>query len=35
MFRAIFAHHQECKTEVFTAYGILQRWIYRKLCSFV
>jgi len=29
------AHHQEHETEIFTAYGILQRWIYRKLCSFV
>jgi len=28
MFRAIFAHLQERKTEIFTAYGILQRWIY-------
>jgi len=23
MFRAIFAHHQERETEIFTAYGIL------------
>jgi len=30
-----FAHHQERETEIFTAYGILQRWTYRKLCSFV
>jgi len=27
MFREIFAHHQERETELFTAYGILQRWI--------
>jgi len=30
-----FAHYQERETETFTAYGIMQRWIYRKLCSFV
>jgi len=24
-----FAHHQERETEIFTAYGILQRWIYK------
>jgi len=30
-----FAHLQERKTEIFTAYGVLQGWIYRKLCSFV
>jgi len=22
-----FAHHQKRETEIFTAYGILQRWI--------
>ena len=33
MFQAKFAHHQERETEIFTAYGILQRWIYRKLCT--
>jgi len=26
MFRAIFAHHQELETEIFTAYGILLLW---------
>jgi len=26
MFRAIFAHHQERETEIFTAYGILLLW---------
>jgi len=26
MFRAIFAHLQERKTEMFTAYGILLLW---------
>jgi len=35
MFRAIFSHHQERETEIYMAYGILQMWIYRKLCSFV
>jgi len=34
-FGLYFAHHQERETEIFTAYGILKRWIYRKLCSFV
>jgi len=34
MFWAIFAHDQERETEIFTAYGNLQRWIYRKLCRF-
>jgi len=27
MFRAIFAHLQERKTEIFTAYGILLLWL--------
>ena len=26
-FGQYFAHHQERETEIFTAYGILQRWI--------
>jgi len=26
MFRAIFSHLQERKTEIFTAYGILLLW---------
>jgi len=26
MFRAIFAHHQERETEIFTAYGNLLLW---------
>ena len=26
MFRAIFSHHQERETEIFTAYGILLLW---------
>jgi len=26
MFRAIFAHHQERETEIFTAYSILLLW---------
>jgi len=26
MFRAIFAHHQERETEIFTAYGNLLWW---------
>ena len=30
-----FAHLQERKTENFTTYGILQRWIYKTLCSFL
>jgi len=34
-FGQYFAHYQEREIEIFTAYGILQRWIYRKLCSFV
>jgi len=35
MFREIFAHLQERKTEIFTAYGILQRLMYKRLCSFL
>jgi len=35
MFRAIFCPSSGAKTEIFTAYGILQRWIYKKLCSFL
>jgi len=34
-FGQTFTHLQKRKTEIFTAYGILQRWIYRKLCSFL
>jgi len=30
MFRAIFAHRQECETEIFTAYGILLLWWARR-----
>jgi len=30
-----FAYLQERDTEIFTAYGILQRWIYKTLCSFL
>ena len=33
MFRAIFAHHQERETEIFTAYGILLLWRVGRRCA--